>query len=49
MLSFKQGDIKYHFFSFWNDSARDLTPVSQAIDKHSNPDKMNRNNLVLLS
>ena len=35
MLSVKQGGIKYHFFSFWNDSTWDWTPVSQTIREHS--------------
>ena len=35
MLSVKQGDIKYYFSSFWYDSTRDWTLVSQAIDEHS--------------
>ena len=35
-LSVKQGDIEYHFLSLWYDSTWDWTPVSQAIDEHSN-------------
>ena len=37
MQSVKQGGIKYHFLSLWYDSTWDLTPVSRAIGKHSNP------------
>ena len=36
MLSVKQGDIKYHFFSLWYDSTWDWTQVSRAIGEHSN-------------
>ena len=35
MLSVKQGDMKYHFLSFWYDSTLDWTLVSEAIGKHS--------------
>ena len=34
MLSIKQGDIKYHFLSFWDDSTWDWTPVSRTIGEH---------------
>ena len=36
MLSVKQGGIKYHFLSLWNDSTWDWTQVSWAIGEHSN-------------
>ena len=36
MLSVKQGSIKYHFLSLWNDSTWDGTPVSRAIGEYSN-------------
>ena len=35
MLSVKQGDIKYHFFSLLYDSNWDWTLVSWAIGEHS--------------
>ena len=35
ILSVKQGDIKYHFLSFWYDSTWDWTPVSRTIGEHS--------------
>ena len=31
MLSVKQGGIKYHFLSLWNDSTWDWNPVSQTL------------------
>ena len=37
LLSVKQGGIKYHFLSLWNESTRDWTPVPWAIREHSNP------------
>ena len=37
MLSVKQGDIKYHFFSLWYDSTWDWTPVSRAIGEQLYP------------
>ena len=37
MLRVKQGGIKYHFLSFWYDSAGDWTQVSRAKCEHSNP------------
>ena len=36
MLRIKQRGIKYHFLSLWYDSTWDWTPVSRAIDEHSN-------------
>ena len=36
MLSFKQGGIKYHILSLCYNSTWDWTPVSWAIDEHSN-------------
>ena len=35
MLSVKQGDIKYHFFSLWYDSTLDWMPVPPAIGEYS--------------
>ena len=35
VLSIKQGSIKYNFLSLWYDSARDWTPVSRSIGKHT--------------
>ena len=35
MLSVKQGDIKYHFLSFWYDFTWDWTPVSRTTDEQS--------------
>ena len=34
MLSVKQGSIKYHYKSIWDDSTWDWTPVSRAIGEH---------------
>ena len=34
MLSVKQGNIKYHFLSFWYNSTWDWTPVYQTIGEH---------------
>ena len=36
MLSAKQGDIKYHFFSLWYDSTLDWIQVSGAFGELSN-------------
>ena len=36
ILGFKQGGLKYHFFSLWYDSAWDWDPVSRVIGKRSN-------------
>ena len=41
MLSLKQGDIKYHFFSIWYVSTCDWTQVSRAIGEHSNHYQIN--------
>ena len=35
MLSVKQGDIRYHFLSFWYDSTWDWNPVTWTIGEHS--------------
>ena len=34
-LSSKQGGIKYHFLSLWDDSTWDWTPISRTIDERS--------------
>ena len=47
MLSVKQGDIKYHFFSLWYDSTWDWTPVSQAFGEHSTSDQLNTSILLI--